>query len=562
VEEESPFGLALDALIQQLQEGNMNLSNKSTQQAFARSPRLKLGSLVGVCLLLIAAAVGVGRAFSLPSRTEQATVVANYAHRGEFDYLVHLKPNSLYGPLQTQEDETEEETSPVFFRNIVEDTWLIFSYNFSCSQAISSITNEVVIVAIAEDPDRWQKEINILEETHQGQEFKVSFALDLEYLESVVDDIEKEIGLSSYQNQFIVRATVHTTAETAAGQTIEDDFSHEITAIAQAYTLQLEGGFERSDTGTKDAISYSQGGWFDYEVHLKSNMLYETDVLRSDRTPAPTPTSPSQTLGPGLVYFPRIVDSIDAGFSYQFLSDEPATNLIEEVEVTALLEYPQMWGKTFTLVPKTSESGPLMVYFPVDIETFNAVADTLRSELGFGTVTYDLTIKATVHVTGDFDSGHVDEVFTHSLKGQLGMTTFTLKGDLTKQQPGTIVEYTMVTVGKTWGLRALSLVGLALAVFGLLFVLQNSRQAQAVAIPRMEEEEALRARRKHKGVIVDVGELPSTGAGEAVIRVGSVDELVKIADALLKPVLHHAEAGKHTYCIIDSGVRYVYVSQP
>ena len=536
----------------------MKLSSKSTQEAFARSPRLKLGSLVGVCLLLIAALVGVGRAFSLPARTEQPIVVANYEHRGEFDYLVYLKPNSLYGPLQPQQEETGEETSPVFFRNIIEETRLIFSYNFSCSEALFSITNGVVIAAIAENPGMWQKEITILEETHEGQEFEVNFPLYLKYLESVVDDIEKEIGVSVYQNQFTIRATVHTTAETAAGQTIEDDFSHEITAIAQAYTLTLEGSFERSDTGSKDGVSYSEDGWFDYEVYLKPNKLYETDVLRSDTIPAAEPSSPSQTLGPGLVYFPNIVDSIEAGFSYQFLSDKPATNLVEEVEVTALLEYPGMWSKSFTLVPKTTESGPLVVYFPVNIELFNAVTDTLRSELGFGAVSYALTIKATVHIRGDIGSQHVDQVFTHSLQGELGMTTFTLKGNLGKQQPGTIVEYMMVPVGKTWVFRGLSLAGLVVAVFGLLFVLRNSRQARAVAVSRIEEE-AMRAKRKHKGVIVDVGELPLPRVGEAVIPVGSVDELVRTADALLKPVLHHAEADKHTYCVIDSGVRYLYV---
>jgi hypothetical protein len=538
----------------------MKLSSRSTQEACARSPWLKLGSLIGACLLLVAALVGVWRTFSLPSRTEQPIVMANYAHRGEFDYLVYLKPNSLYDSLQPQEEETEEEASPVFFRNIIEETLLIFSYNFSCSQALSSITNEVVIAAIAENPGMWQKEITILEETRQGREFEVNFPLDLEALESVVNDIGKQIGLSSYQNQFTIRATVHTTAETSAGQTVEEDFSHEITAIAQAYTLKFEGSFERSDTGSKDGIGYSEDGWFDYEVYLEPNMLYETDVLRSDTVPAAQPSSPSQTLGPGLVYFPNIVDSIEAGFSYKFLSDKPATNLVEEVEVTALLEYPEMWSKNFTLVSKTSKTGPFVVSFPIDINLFNAATNTLRTELGFGAASYDLTIEATVHTTGDIDSRHVDQVFTHSLKGQLGTTTFALKGDLSRQQPGTIVEYTMVPVGKTWVFRVLALLGLALAVFALLFVLRNRREAQMVPVFGMEEE-ALRAKRKHKGVIVDVHDLPPTRMGEAVIPVGSVDELVRTADALLKPVLHHTEADRHTYCIFDGGVRYVYVSQ-
>jgi len=536
----------------------MKLSSKSTQKAFTRSPWLKLGSLVAVCLVLIAAIFGVWKTFSLPSTTEQSNVEANYEHRGAFDYLVYLKPNSLYGPLQPKAEEAGQETSPVFFRNIIDEVRLSFNYKFDSSEPVTTVVNNVVVTVIMENPDMWQKEIIILEETHEGQEFTINFPLDFEALESVVDEIEKEIGISTYQRQFIVSVTVHTLAETDAGQTIEDDFSHEITAINQAYTLQFQGIFQHSETGSKDGVSYREDGWFNYEIYLNQNQLYETDVLRSNISPATQPSSPAQTLGPGLTYFPRIVDSIEASFSYQFLSDIPATNLVEEVEVTALLEYPGMWSKSFTLVPKTSKSGPFVVEFPIDINMFNKLTDTLRNELGFGAATYDLTIQAVVRTMGDIGSSHVDKVFTHSLKGQLGPTTFTLKGNLGKQQPGIIVEYTTVPIGKTWLFRGLSLAGLALAVLALLFVLRNRRLAQAVVISSMDEE-ALQAKRKHKGVIVDVGELPPIGAGESVIPIGSVDELVSTADALLKPVLHHAEAGKHTYCIIDGGVRYLYV---
>jgi hypothetical protein len=536
----------------------MKLSSKSTQEAFTRSPWLKVGSLVVACLLVIAAGLGVWRAFSLSSSIEQPIAVAYYEHRGEFDYLVYLKPNSLYGPLQPKEKETEEETSPVFFQNIIDETRLYFNFKFDSSQPLATIVNDIVVSAIAGNPGKWQKEIIILEETHEGQEIEVNFPLDLEALESVVDDIEDEIGVVTYQNQFIVRATVHTTAETDAGLTIEDDFSHEITVIDQGYTLQFQGSFERSDTGSKEGVGYIEQGWFDYEIYLEPNMLYEEDVLRSNTVPATEPSSPSQTLGPGLVYFPNIVDSIEASFSYQFLSDKPATNLVEVVKVTALLEYPGTWSKSFTLVPETSTSGPIVVDFPINIRTFSTVANTLRSELGIGAMSYDLTIQATVHTMGDIDSGHIDQTFTQSLKGQLGTTTFTLQGNLAKQQPGTIVEYTTVPISRTWVFRGLSLVGVVLAVFALLFVLRNYRRAQVVAIPSMEEE-ALQAKRKHKGVIVDVGELPPIGAGEMVIPINSVEELVSTADALLKPVLHHAQADKHTYCVIDGGVRYLYI---
>lgn len=537
----------------------MKLSSKPTQEAFARSPWLKLGSLVGISFLLIASVFGVWKAFSLPAKTEQPITVVNYEHRGEFDYLVYLKPNSLYGDDVLTEEE-EEEVPIVFFQNIIDEAELAFSYRFESSGPISNVTEEVVVTAIAENPDMWQKEITILEETHEGQEFRVDFPLLplLNSLEGVVNDIEGEIGIMGGGTNFVIKAAVHTTAHTAMGTTIKEYFNHSITVVVAAYTLKLQGSLGGSDTGSKGGVGYTEQGWFDYEVHLKPNKLYEEDVLRSEAIPVAEPPASLQTLGPGLVYFPKIVNNIMASFSYQFLSDKEVVNLVEEVEVTAVLKYPGMWSKSFTLVPKTSKSGPFVVNFPVDIKVFNAMTNTLRSELGFGAATYDLTIQAVVHTTGDTASGHIDQVFTHSLQGELGTTTFTLKGNLGKQQPGAIVENTMVSVGKTTVFRVLSLVGLALVVFGFVFVLRNSRQAQAVAISRMEEE-ALRAKKKHKGVIVDVGELPPTGAGETVVPIGSVDELVRTADALLKPVLHHAEADRHTYCVIDGAIRYQYI---
>jgi threonine/homoserine/homoserine lactone efflux protein len=547
----------------------MRLSSKSTQQAFARSPWLKLGSLAGVCILLIVSLFGVWKAFSLPAKTEQPIAVANYEHRGGFDYLVYLKPNSLYGPMLPKEDkQTEQETTPVFFRNIIDKAQLAFSYNFSCSQSLSNVTNKVVVTAIAESPGMWQKEIPVLNGTRKGPELRVDFPLLplLDSLEKVADDIENEIGITGYQRQFIIKAAVHTRAETALGKIIEDDFSHEITAIIDTTTLKLQGSLEGSDTGSEQGVSYTEDGWFDYEVYLKPNKLYGAVVLRSEGSAVAQPSSspsPTQPVGPGLVYFRSIIDHITASFSYQFDCDVPVGNLVEEMEVLAILEdTTKTWSKTLTLVPKTTESGSFVIDFPLDLSQFTEVASALGTELNVNTLPCDLTIEAVVHTTGDTDSAHhIDEVFSQSLATKLGGPTLSFTGDLSRTQPGTTVENRMTPVANAWVFRVLSLVGVAFVVLAFLFVLRNSRQAKALTISRVEEE-ALQAKRKYKGVIVDVAELPTTGAKEVVITVGSVDEVVRTADALLKPVLHQAEADKHTYCVIDGAIRYQHVSQP
>lgn len=75
------------------------------------------------------------------------------------------------------------------------------------------------------------------------------------------------------------------------------------------------------------------------------------------------------------------------------------------------------------------------------------------------------------------------------------------------------------------------------------------------------DEEAMRARRKHKDVILDVKELPEVTGRERVILLDSLDELIKTADDLLKPVLHRAEKGRHTYCVLDGMDRFEYISE-
>ena len=75
------------------------------------------------------------------------------------------------------------------------------------------------------------------------------------------------------------------------------------------------------------------------------------------------------------------------------------------------------------------------------------------------------------------------------------------------------------------------------------------------------EAEALRAKRKYKDAIASVQCLPEVKEGETVISMSSLDDLMKTADELLKPVFHQAEPDRHIYCLIDSPSRYVYVSQ-
>ena len=98
-------------------------------KAFAGSRGLRITCFALAGALLVAAIVGLWYSSAPPS---EEVPTAKYEHRGQYNYTVYLKPNTLYSDVILTEKEEEEEEAPlVFFRNIIEETRLAFSYQSS-----------------------------------------------------------------------------------------------------------------------------------------------------------------------------------------------------------------------------------------------------------------------------------------------------------------------------------------------------------------------------------------------------------------------------------------------
>jgi len=522
-------------------------------KVFARSRRARIICFALAGALLVASVVGLG----LSATPSDEIPAAKYEHKGQFDYTVYLKPNILYGDVVLTEDEEKEEIPMIFFREIIEEVQLSFSYRFNSSQSVANVTSEVVVSIIAENPGVWQKEMTQLEETHEGTGFSVDFPLNLSHLDGIVDDIEEDIGITSSTRNFIIRAVVRTTARTAIGRTIEDTFTYELTAVLTAKKLELKGALEDSEGGSKEGIRYVGKGRFDYEISLKPNKLYETDVLKSEVPPAAKPPSSTQTLGPGLVYFPGIIDNIKANFSYQFLCDRPISEQSQEVEVTVTIENPEKWTKSLVVVPETSKAGSFTISFPIDIQYFTMVIDAIGQETGARGSSHNIMIKADVHTVARTDLGTVDEVYTQTLGAKLESNTLTFDKELSRSQSGSTGGAATAGASEEGSSRAPWIIGLVIALLALGYFGWSQTQL-GVAPVSAGEAEAARARKRYRQIMVDIEELPGVKPTETVIPLNSLDDLVRIADDLVKPVLHQAEEGRHTYCIIDSGVRYLY----
>ena len=503
-------------------------------------------SLGIVTALLLGSIFGVWYTFSLPSERQEQVTLVNYQHYGEFDYQVYVHPSTLYGVTP------EEEENAVYFTELIDEIEVSFNHKLVPDEAWDKVTTVVEISMILENPGVWQKEIQLLRKVRY-RDVTVTFPLDLAEIEETINDIEDETNVRSSSNDVTLKANVRVVAMTDAGE-MEDNFVQTTKLVLDPQTMEWDTDLTHSQHGSYEGLDYEHQGTFDYAIKLKPNTLFGAVTLK----PPASESATTIALPSGSVYFTKIVDSMDGTFSYYFYSDQPLTDASARVEVIAILEYPEIWSKTFHLVPATIKTGDFNVSFPVDIQGFDRLTETVRDEIGIGSASYDMTIRADVHMVAQTDYGPIDEVFTQSLTGTLGLSTLVWQDDLTEWQSGSIKE-TVTVPNSVWPERGGAIVGLVLVMLVGSYLVWNHRQVKPIPLAPMDAE-ALRARKKHKDVIVDVGELPEAKTEETVILLNSLDELIKASDALLKPVLHKAEAEKHTYCVIDGLTRYEYVS--
>lgn len=511
----------------------------------------RLFIIVSAVLLLVSLA-GVFAARALPTEVEQETTLLSYEHEGRFDYLVYLKPSYLFGP-EPQEPPPPPPPpppNPKYPTAIIDRFAMSFTYI-----AATEASHAVRVKAVLENPGIWQKEISLVPYTSGQATFTVDFQLDIDKLNEIYDDIEEEIGIRSSERNVTIVAQA------------ELGYAGEL--FIQGLPIKLgKNLIEVSSNLTQTSSGVT--GKFNYLVYLKENSIYTETVLTPPIPPLTPPTPPSpapaKTIGPGQVIFSKLVDRIDATFHYKFKSDKPIRELSQEVTITAVLENPEVWSKTFVLVPRTKKRGDFSIDFPLDISQFTEMLEAIRSETGVPAKSHNLTIKADVHTIAQTDFGEIDEVFTQTLSTALGKGTLEWNEELVESKLGSI-ETTKMTPNpeKYLGLSVNGARNLSTALAGgffllFLFSVVLNIKLKPEKLSRIEEE-ALRARKKYGELISEVSDLLPIREGEVIIRASSLEALANISNNSLKPILLKVEPDKHTYYVIDGLVRYEYINK-
>jgi hypothetical protein len=507
-------------------------------------------------VILIISLIGLLAGSALPVQVEQEVSLLSYEHNGRFDYLVYLKPSYLFGP--EPEEPPEPPPNVQYPIALIEDE-IDMSFRFDTnSTLLQQVKQGVKIEAVLKNGDIWQKELELVPVTDETGNFKVEFELDLDEINELFDTIDEETGIATRTRELNIVATV------GLGEGLESENLVQNLPITLSQNV-LEIGGERVKTVPDDSGGISARGTFDYIIYLKENSLYKTDTLKP---PESTPYIPPEqkTLGVGPVIPYDLVDRMDTSYYYSFQASRPVTELAEEVTITATLESPDIWSKTFILVPSTRQTGNFRLDFPVDIVYLNELLSAIRAETGSAGEAYSLTIEAFVHVTAQTEFGTIDEVFTQTLSTELGGGTLTWNEELSLKQEDAITTTQIIPnpsryLGLSAGgvkLTSLILGGIFLMLFIASLVLFNQFKPSE---PPMFEKEALAAGKKYANRIAEASS-QTPMAGEKIISMDSIDDLVKVADELGKPVIHQpstAAEKRHTYYVIDGATQYQHI---
>jgi len=499
------------------------------------------GKIAVISVILLVLLVGIGISFATPTNraTEKLDKLVEYQQEGAFDYVVYPKPSYFYDNLVSLVS-TEPEPIPV---NSIEQFDVSFTF-----QSASAASEGLQVNVILENKGVWKKTVNLVDENSASIR-SVSFPLDIRYFQDMADRINDEIGISSSSHDLTLQAVVSNGATLLDGTRV--DFV-QLLPIKMTDTLVSIG----------DSLTLTRGdttGQFGYQVQLGENALYGPITITSPALPA----SPGDALGPEDIIFFNIIDGMEVTFSYRLLTSSPVSQANTEVKIEAIAANPAEWSKTFILIPPTPEEAEFAISFPLDIDQFNTVFDTIQEETDLFASYRDLTLVATVHTVAQTEQGQIDEIFTHSIKTDLRGGVMTWANDAEVSVPGSLDTTVLITepaslwIFSVLGVRIFSAfiasVMLAVLVFYLWTYLRLRQDSAALVAERARE-----ISQKYKSLIVEVNELPEMDAGETILPLESLEELVKVSQGLLKPVHHWYESDEHIYWVYDDSRRYAY----
>jgi len=298
--------------------------------------------------------------------------------------------------------------------------------------------------------------------------------------------------------------------------------------------------------------TYKHTGTYDYIAKLKSNTIYNQSTLKPDE---------------GILYT-DITEYLNITFSYTFQSSQEA-NITLEYTINAILESAE-WNKNFNIVPHTIQNSISNITqfsnnYLLNISLFKDLKYVIEQETKSRSTDYNVTLRPEIHNIANNNLIAIDEHFTPALT--VMFTHGTVKGnyisttDLEQTRSETITDTERIPIPGIMNQRYTSYAFCAATLSALATTgWAYTRKMKTVIKPPKPIEEIIAP---YEEVIAESAGEPIYKGQTATITIRNLEDLVKVADWLGKPVLSYEKTSSpesnestRVFYVLDGTTRY------
>lgn len=306
------------------------------------------------------------------------------------------------------------------------------------------------------------------------------------------------------------------------------------------------------------AIEYKHVGKYDYTAYLKPNIIYNQSTLKP---------------GQGRI-FRSITENvvIDFTYTFEFSGLKSPANITVEYSTIMYLRTSK-WNIKFSELPGTASNftgttAQFSTTYPINISSVEETAKKIDSEIGVYSSQYNLTINIPIHTVANTVKGTVNEnfnpVLSIVLKYRTGEGDYISIEDLLHTNSGTLVGvprtiYQGWVVSQRYASIAFSMVSVTCLTITVLAYLKT-RPVKRRKKRRKPLEEIIEP---FEEILANTAKEPLYENRRITVTMKSIEDLVKVADGLEKPILHterassaHGEKPTHVFYVLDDLVTY------
>ncbi len=317
-----------------------------------------------------------------------------------------------------------------------------------------------------------------------------------------------------------------------------------------------------ASTGSLRSVTYDQFATFSYTAATRSG-VYDTAAAQT-----------------GDPVFIRLSEAVEVSIQYRFAAAEPHA-VAGNYRVVARITGENGWRRTLPLTPRTDFTGDgFKAQVPLQIADLQYTIATTEHETGVTGRSYKVAIVPEIELAGTLAGQELKERFAPALTFAMDPLQLTVErapegpratgpgataaaADPFKpsqkgmvQRPGTkpnTLSILFITL-KVQTARTLALAGTALAVL-------LGGVAGWLTLQARRADEPARIQSRYAPLMLKLAEGDPAGAGTRVVRVASIDDLVKVAGQEGRMILHKNGGLAHRYFVADGELVYEYATQ-